>query len=235
MGKTICLRCLHGLCAAKVPIFSELKDTELRKIVQLTGQREYKKGETLVREGTVSDTLFILNKGMVKLSKFNSEGKEQILRVLRDGDFFGELSIFSDIQTSNFTAYAIRDTKICTLSRGKMNIIIKENPGITLKILESLSRRIASTENLAQHLSAGNADSRTAFVLLELSEKYGVAGSGGTTLKLPLNREELASYAGLTRETLSRKLSGFEKKGVIKTLGNKSILLIDPDFLEDSV
>lgn len=218
-----------------MPIFNGLKDDDLKKIVQLTGHREYSKGETLAREGTVSDTLFILNKGMVKLSKLNREGKEQILRVLRDGDFFGELSIFSDIHTSNFTAQAIKDTTICTLTRGKMNIIIKENPEISLKILESLSRRIASTENLAQHLSAGNADSRTAFVLLELAEKYGVTGSGGITLKLPLNREELASYAGLTRETLSRKLSGFEKKGIIKSLGNKSILLIDPGFLEDSI
>jgi CRP-like cAMP-binding protein len=113
---------------------------------------------------------------MVKLCKINSEGKEQILRVLKDGEFFGELNIFWDIKTANFTAYAIRDTKICSISKVKMNQIMKENPGISLKFLGCLSHRLASTENLVQNLSAGNADSRTAFVLLELAETYGVTG-----------------------------------------------------------
>lgn len=232
MEEVICQRCSQELCAAKVPIFAGLTKDELKKIIHLTVNHQYQKGEALVTEGAETDTLYILNEGMVKLCKMNSEGKEQILSVLKDGDFFGELNIFGDIKTANFTAYAIGDTKICSVSRAKMNLIMKENPGITLKILGSLSRRLASTENLAQNLSSGNADSRTAFVLLEMAEKYGIKGSEGIMISLPLNREELASYAGLTRETLSRKLSGLEKEGVIKSLGNKSILLLDPDFLE---
>lgn len=233
MEKTACQRCSHGLCAAKVPIFKGLTNDELTRIVHLTNHHQFKKGEALVTEGARTETLYILNEGMVKLCKVNSEGKEQILRVLKDGDFFGELNIFGDVKTSNFTAYAIRDTKICSVTMEKMNLIMKENPGISLKILNSLSLRLANTENLAQHLSAGNADSRTAFVLLEMAEKYGVKGSDGITIKLPLNREELASYAGLTRETLSRKLSTLEKDGIINSIGNKTILLIDPDFLEE--
>lgn len=235
MEEVICQRCSQGLCAEKVPIFAGLTKDELKKIILLTVNHQYRKGEALITEGADTDTLYIVNEGMVKLCKVNSEGKEQILRVLKDGDFFGELNIFGDIKTANFSAYAIRDTNICSVSRAKMTHIMKENPGISLKILGTLSRRLASTENLAQKLSSGNADSRTAFVLLELAEKYGVTGSEGVMIHLPLNREELASYAGLTRETLSRKLSGLEKEGIVKSLGNKSILLLDPEFLEGNL
>ena len=235
MDNSICQQCSHGLCASKVPIFSGLTDEELKNIIHLTRHHDYKKGEILVSEGEESGTLYILNEGMVKLCKVNKDGKQQILRLLRDGEFFGELNIFGGIHTANFTARAIRDTKICSVSKEKMNRIMNKYPGISLKILGSLSLRLASTENLAQNLSAGNAASQTAFVLLELAETYGVSGPEGITIKLPLSREELAAYAGLTRETLSRKLSALEKDGIIRSLENKSILLIDPDLLEENL
>jgi len=235
MEKVVCQKCLNGLCASNVPIFKGLKDDELEKIVHLTQHRKYKKGETLLYEGDVTDTLFIVHEGMVKLSKFNSEGKEQILRILKHGDFFGELSIFGGIQKSNFNAYAIENVVVCVLSKSNMKSILENNSDISLKIISSLSRQLANSENLAQNLSSGTAESRTAFVLLELSDKYGVVGPDGINLKLPISREELASYAGLTRETLSRKLSSFENNGIIKSLGNRSILLIDLDYLKSVI
>ena len=76
-------------------MFSSLSDSDLRKIIVLTGHRDFKKGEVLFLEGSSSDTLYILNEGQVKLSKITKEGKEQILRILSSGDFFGELNLGS--------------------------------------------------------------------------------------------------------------------------------------------
>ena len=71
----------------------------------------------VIQEGVKSDTLFIMNSGKVKLSKYTTDGKEQILYILAGGDFFGELNLFNDDEVNNFTAFAIEGTEICQLTR----------------------------------------------------------------------------------------------------------------------
>jgi CRP-like cAMP-binding protein len=230
-----CGMCTHKLCAKKVPIFSFLSDDELKKIVEKTGHKDYKKGETLCLEGEKSDTLFIINEGQVKLSKITKEGKEQILHILSSGDFFGELNLFSDNQAYNFSAYAISDLKICTLTKKDMDEIIMKNPEISLKILSEVTRRLAETENLAHNLATNDAEVRIAYMILEFGEKYGVPDKEGIKIKLPINREEMANYVGVTRETISRKLSKFEDLGIIKLVGNKVLIIKDEKALREYV
>jgi len=226
-----CDRCRHNLCAAKVPIFSFLSDAELRKIIAMTGHKAYKKGEIICSEGHSSDTLFILNEGQVKLSKITKEGKEQIVHILTSGDFFGEMNLFGGSKSYNFSAYAISDVKICTLTKKDMDKILLDNPEISLKLLREVTRRLAETENLAQNLATNDAEVRVAYMLLEFSEKYGLKSSEGIEIKLPVNREEMANYSGVTRETISRKLAGFEQEGFIELIGNKVIIIKDEEAL----
>ena len=213
------------LCAKKVPIFSFLSHEELKKIVDMTGHKSYKKGDLLCRTGEKSDTLFIINEGGVKISKLTKDGKEQIVHILTSGDFFGELSLFTNNEIYNFDVYAISNTKICTLTKQNMDEILINTPQISLKLLQVITKRLSDTENLAQNLATNDAEIRIAYMLLEFAEKYGVATSEGLKVKLPINREEMASYVGVTRETISRKLSIFEELGIISHKGNKFLII----------
>ena len=235
MKECSCGNCNHDLCAKKVPIFSFLSEDELIKIVNMIGHKLYKKGEMLCSQGEKSDTLFIINEGKVKISKLTKEGKEQIVHIFTNGDFFGELSLFSSDEVYNFEAYAISDLKICTLTKQDMNEIIVNNPEISLKLLQVITRRLAQTENLAQNLATNDAEIRIASMLLEFAEKYGVASSQGLQINLPINREEMASYVGVTRETISRKLSIFEELGIISLKGNKLLIIKQLDMLKSYV
>jgi len=232
MQQCDCTNCKTTLCAKKVPIFSFLSDEELKKIVDMTGHNSYKKGSLLCREGEKSDTLFIINEGGVKISKFTKDGKEQIIHILTSGDFFGELSLFSNNQTYNFDVYAISDTKICTLTKRNMDEILMNNPEISLKLLQVITKRLSDTENLAQNLATNDAEIRIAYMLLEFVEKYGETTSEGLQVKLPISREEMASYVGVTRETISRKLSIFEEAGIISHKGNKLLIIKKSDVLK---
>ena len=78
------------------------------------------------------------------------------------------------------------------------------NPQISLKLLQVIARRLSQTENLAQNLATNDAEVRIAFMLLELGEKYGITSNQGLQINLPINREEMANYVGVTRETISR-------------------------------
>lgn len=179
--------------------------------------------------------LFIVNKGKVKLSKFNREGKEQILNIISDGDIFGEYHLFSDFEPYNFSAIALSDLKICTLTKQDMDYLLKKHPDISYKILVELSKKLIQTENLVQSLSTINTGSKVAYVLNELAIKYGTQNGDGIKLEIPITREEMANYAGVTRETMSRKLKALEKEDIIQSIGNKIIIIKKPERLLESI
>lgn len=235
MKQCDCSTCNDALCAKKVPIFSFLSDEDIKKIVDMTGHNFYKKGELLCSEGEKSDTLFIINEGGVKLSKLTKDGKEQIVHIFTSGDFFGELSLFSNNETYNFDVHAISDLKVCTLTKQNMDEILMSNPEISLKLLQVITKRLTQTENLAQNLATKDAEIRIAYMLLQFAEKYGVETSQGLQVKLPINREEMANYVGVTRETISRKLSIFEELNIISLKGNKLLIIKQLDMLKSYV
>lgn len=212
-------------------MFSGLSVSELGKIVRMTGHKSFKKGETLFLEGDVSETLYILNEGRVKLSKITKDGKEQILHILSAGDFFGELNLFGKKRICNFSSFAVVDTKICTLTKKQMDNILKENPDIAIKILSSVTDRLGETENLAQNLATKDIEARIAFILLEFAQKYGTEKDGDIYVRVPINREEMANYAGVTRETMSRKLKKLEARDVLAFQGSRVIIIKDNQSL----
>ncbi|MBM4761633.1 Crp/Fnr family transcriptional regulator [Bacillus sp. B15-48] len=231
MKEHSCSRCLnygdHGPCAKKVPIFGSLSDLDMVKLTGMISHKQFKKGQALINEGEKSDKLFIINQGQVKLSKFTVNGKEQILDIMTCGDFFGELNLFHHDEVSNFTAYAIEETEICQLTKDDIDRVMAANPDIAIKLLKEVTKRLAHTENLAQNLATKDPEVRIAQMLLEFCQKFGTEKGGGVLIHLPITREEIASYVGVTRETISRKLSKFEDLGLISLTGNKELFIQD--------
>jgi CRP/FNR family transcriptional regulator len=216
---------IKGPCPKKVPIFGELSDEEILKVAKMTKHIQFKKGQMLLHEGEKSDKLFIVNKGQVKVSKLTLNGKEQILYILTSGEFFGELDLFNSDEVNNFSVYAIEDTEICLLTKYDIDRIMEANPEISLKLLKAVTKRLAHTENLAQNLATKDPEVRLIHMILEFCQKFGTKKNEGILIELPLTREEIASYVGVTRETISRKLSKFENLGLISLSGNKQIFV----------
>ena len=212
-------------CPKKVPIFQSLSNEEILKVAKMTNHIQFQKGQMLIQEGERSDTLYIINKGKVKLSKYTTDGKEQILYIMTAGDFFGELNLFNEDEVSNFTAFAIESTEICQLTKRNLNQIMLENPEISIKLLTSLTKRLAHTENLAQNLATKDPEIRIIHMILEFCQRFGTKVNSGILIALPITREEIASYVGVTRETISRKFSKFEELGLITISGNKQIIV----------
>ena len=109
------------------------------------------------------------------------------------------------------------------------------SPEIGIKLLESVGNRLASAESLVQNLATNDVDSRVAYLIHELSEKYGMMKQGKLTIKLPISREEMANYIGVTRETISRKLKKFEDEELIQLVGTKTIIIRDLEGIEEYI
>ena len=233
MRETVCGKCSR-FCASRVPIFENLDCNELEEIVEEIEHKTFDKGTMIFSEGSEANTLFFINEGKIKLYKYNKEGKEQILHILTNGDFFGELDLIKS-STYKFNAKAMDNAKICTLKKSEVKNIIMKKPEIAIKLLESVGERLAAIENLAQNLSTNDVDARIAYLLLNLMDKYSEDSNGKKLIKLPLSREDMASYIGVTRETISRKLKKLEDECLIKIIGTKNILILDEEGLSDYI
>lgn len=227
MNEHECSRCQHSLCVAKVSIFKRLDRDNLLEIIRLTKHKSYKKGDYLINEGDNSSTLFIINEGIVKLVKNNTLGKEQIIRIQKQGTTIGEYYLFSDYQPYNFSAIALSDLKICCLEKKDMDYLLNKHPHLSKHLLIELSNHLIETQNLVQNLSTLETDSKISFVIKELANHFGTETDSGIIINNPLTREEMANYAGLTRETISRKLSQFSNEGYLEFPNNKTIIIKD--------
>ena len=107
-------------------------------------------------------------------------------------------------------------------------------PEISIKILSELSERMYRLENAMQGMGVRNLDFRICTLLMEFSEKYGYKVEDGILIRMPLSREGIANYLGVARETISRKLGQLEKDGIIRSINNKSIMILDPDALKEA-
>ena len=225
-----CGQCADRLCMHKVPILSSLDEADLVKISDMISHHEFKKGETLMREGDRIDSIIIIHDGSAKAYKNTSDGREQILYVFTEGDFFGEQNLFKN-HFSHYTVEALTILKTCHLSKEQFQQLLYLYPNIAIKIINELGSRMSRLESAMQSMGVRNVDNRIGETLLDFANKYGTRDSKGIIIHLPLSREGIANYLGVARETLSRKLSQFESEGIIRSINNKEIIILDNEAL----
>jgi len=225
-----CSQCLQKLCTRSIPIFANLTHAQLTRISELTAHRRWRRGETICLEGHTLDFVAIIHEGGAKAVRTGADGREQILYLFAEGDFFGERQLLTQ-QPAPWTLIALEPVRLCLLSREAFGTLLRESPDIALNIIGELGRRLGRLENALLGMGARRAESRLAAVLSEFAEAYGQPHPEGILIRMPLSREGLASYIGMARETVSRKLGQFEDSGLLKTVDGRRLLLLAPEAL----
>lgn len=221
-----CEKCQHQMCAKRVPIFSTLNTEEINRVVSLIIRKRYSRGEMIVIEGSRLNSLIIINSGKVKAFRDTLEGKEQILYIFSQGDFFGEKNLLIN-QNAQYNVEALEETNVCTIEKDDFKKLLREYPEIGMKIIEELCNRLERLENAVESMGTKNAEERINAVLLEFARKYGKEDQSGIVVNLPLSREGIANYIGVTRETVSRKMNLLQEEGIIEMVGNKKVIIRD--------
>lgn len=232
IGNGPCNSCGGKMCIKSVPLLSNLNQDEVDKISEGVVFKDYVKGEHIFNSGDKADKLYIVCSGKMKIYKYLSDGREQILYIYSEGDFVGAFNLLKEDEFK-YNAVALEDTTISTLTKTKFDEIIIKNPTMTLKILEKAFERVRDVEGLVGRLSANNADAKVAGLLLDLIKDFGDNTSEGIVLDLSINREEMGSYAGISRETMTRKLNQFKELGYIDFIGNKKIIIKNKEILKE--
>ncbi|NLL80694.1 MAG: Crp/Fnr family transcriptional regulator [Tissierellia bacterium] len=196
--------------------------------------KSYEKGEKIFSTGDKADRLFIVCSGKMKIYNYTIDGREQILYIYSKGDFVGAFNLLKEDEYK-YNAEALEKIIISTLTKSKFDEIAIKNPNITLKILEKAYERIRWAEDLIARLTASSVDAKVANLLIDLIDDFGKKTDEGIELELSINREEMGSYAGISRETMTRKLNSFKDLSIIEFRGNKVIIIKDKNKLMDII
>lgn len=203
-----------------VPIFSDLPEETIEKISQVGFRRTYKKDSIILMEDEVGGALFIIVNGKVKVTRTSNDGREVILNILTESDIFGEMALL-DGQTRSATVSALENSELFIIQRNQFLEFLKEHPEISIALMQELSKRLRSADMQIKSLSLKDAEGKVATVILQLANDIGRIKQGIVEIeKLPL-QQDLANMAGTSRETISRTLHSFVKKGLIELEGSK--------------
>jgi CRP-like cAMP-binding protein len=175
-------------------------------------QNQYKKKQVIYTEGNLPSKLFYLTKGKVKTYKRNQDGKELIMGLYNQGDFFGYLPL---LEGRNYreSAEALEDTELAVIPRAEFEQLMGSNPQVMKKFISVLARNLIEREEHLLATAYNSLRKKVADTLVTLYEKYNPQQQ--QTYEIDLTRENLAAIAGVAKESMIRMLSEFKDERLI--------------------
>jgi len=160
----------------------------------------------------------------------SNEGKESILSILKEGDFFGEMGVL-DASPRSATIKALGDVEVAILSRKDFLDMLARSAQMSLRLVLTLSSRLRATNQAIQAASYQDIRTRLASLLINLEKNFGERVEGGTRLTLRLTNQEMANMIGTTRETVNRMLNRFWDEKLID-MRTANVVITDHDKLQ---
>ncbi len=197
-----------------VPIFNDLNNKDIIAMSEKMVSRSYDKGQMILLEESMGETFFVITEGSVKITRLSDDGREVILAMLGEGDFFGEMSLL-DGEGRSANVVSIEDSEVLTLSRNDFLDILQTYPKIAISLLEELARRLRKSDQQIESLSLSDVEHRIGMTLVRLSEELGKIKNGNVKIPNLPYQQDIANMAGTSRETVSRTLSILEEKGLV--------------------
>jgi CRP-like cAMP-binding protein len=201
--------------------FSALKalnKDELLKIASCKTSYTIKKGEPIFEEGDTVNGVYCIKDGYCKLSKLSTNGKDQIVKLVKAGELLGQRSMVSD-EPANLTAIAIEDMEVCFIPKTEILGFFNTNNQFSLSLMKSVCGDLKDSDMHVVSMAQKTVKNRLAETLIYLQETFGT--NPDKTLKIQLSREELAGMIGTATESCIRILSEFNKNGTIELVGKK--------------
>jgi len=205
----------------------ELTKDELIRISGCKTSQFIKRGDVLFEEGQYINGVFCIKDGVCKVTKMSTNGRNQIVKLIKKGDLIGERSLISE-EASNLKATAINDMEVCFIPKEEIVKDLKQNNNFTMSILKELASSLKEADNVIVDMAQKTVKQRLAETLLHLKDQYKTTDDG--PLDIQLSREDIASIIGTATESAIRLLSQFKKEKLIHLKG-KEIYILDPRTL----
>lgn len=226
-AKFTCVDCtLHDACIPRHVDRSQLD--VLENIIKRS--RILHKGDYLHREGDPIKSIYILRSGAVKEYISTDGGDEQILGFFLPGELIGLDSLTH--KCYRCAAIALETTTYCALPLNKFEQLCQKMPSLQKMMFDTMSKVISFEEKMLLTACNKKAEERLSTFLMSLSKRYLHLGYSATEIHLPMSRQEIGNYLGLSSETISRVLTKLQKDKII-FVGPKVITVTDMPSLQE--
>jgi CRP-like cAMP-binding protein len=205
---------------------SSAADEDLRALQQVGVKVRFARNETIFNDGDEAKSCYKVISGAVRLCKHMTDGRRQIADFLLAGDFFG----FIQFGTYKFTAEAVGDVVLLCYPQGQVTRLSSAMPNLRGRLLVLLSQRLLGMQDHLVMLGQQTAKERVASFLLHIAERSDA--EEGLVFDLPMSRQDIADYLGLTIETVCRMLSELKRERVIAIPNPNRVVLNDMDALQ---
>lgn len=185
-----------------------------------------KPGQTLFHEGDPATRVFTVTRGTLKLYKLLADGRRHVTGFMHPGEFLG-ISVDDE---HAFTAEALEDTQLCWFPRSRFDDFVEEHPSLERELYRTAAHELAAAQRQMLLLGRKTAIERLATLLISLADRVGPS-RGAKLIRLPMSRSDIADYLGLTKETVSRVLSGMKRDRLIRLHAVDKLELIDREML----
>jgi CRP-like cAMP-binding protein len=213
----------------RVPLFRDFADNEVEGIAATVTDRTYDRHEFIVREGDAGNTFFILVRGSVSVCRIMPDGREMILAILKEGDFFGEMAMF-DSSLRSASIKSLTEVEVGAIRYADFLVMLDRNPHIGRALVIALSERLRAANALIAATTSQDIRARLASLLLNLGEQFGEHVESGTRISLRLTNQEMANMIGTTRETVNRTLNRFWDEKLVD-MRTAHVVIADADRL----
>lgn len=206
-----CRDCPVKSCAAAI-----LNAEELDGLSENSREAEFSKGEILVHEGSFNSSIIYLKSGLVKEFTKGSNSKEQIIQIIKKHSYLGLPSLFGD-RINRYSYAALTDCNVCYIDIAKFNGLVKQNGEFAYEILVSVSKDNLHNFQRFVNQSQKKNYGRVADAILYFSRNI----FESSVFDLPFTRREFADFVGVSRESVTRVLTGFRQEGILGIAGRK--------------
>jgi CRP-like cAMP-binding protein len=201
--------------------FSSLKSLnkeELLKMAECKTSYTIKKGEPIFEEGETVNGIYCVKDGVCKLSKLSSNGKDQIVKLVKPGELLGQRSMISD-EVANLSAVALEDMEVCFIPKTEILGFFNQNNDFSMNVMKTICGDLKESDDHMVSMAQKTVKERLAETLLYLEDTFGK--NEDQSLRIQLSREELAGMIGTATESCIRLLSEFNKDNLIEIVGKK--------------
>ncbi|MBI3749475.1 MAG: Crp/Fnr family transcriptional regulator [Chloroflexi bacterium] len=218
----------HHSCVARVPIFADLSPGQQDQVAAFARPVHVPRGEIVYMAGSDLHRLVVVHRGRIAMRHLSADGRERVVRVLGEGDVVGEAAFVTG-ERPDHEAVATADSELCTLDHADLVDLVRRYPRIAVRMLQSVTERLVRAERMLATFAITEVETRVAAWLLDQPT---VDDGGRRMVILPMAKKDIASFLGTTPETLSRRLAGLAREGLIGLAGRRGIVLLDTPALE---
>jgi CRP-like cAMP-binding protein len=197
---------------------TEVKGFEdLQKLNEESTVRRYKKRDMVFEEGQTPRYLYLVQSGKVKAYRGNEDGKEYILNIFKEGDYFGYQPLLEEKQYAE-SVEALEDSELVLIPKDDFLSLVHSNRQVALRFIRLLANNLSETEEKLLHMAYNSVRKRVAQALIFLKNK--LQPGGNEKPAFAFSREDLANIAGTSTESAIRALSDFKEEGLVDLKGS---------------